>query len=73
MVVNVNKFQVRPYTYKELTEVYGISRKTLMSWLRPHKERIGTKTGRYFTVKQVDIIFQHIGFPSSISDDPKEY
>lgn len=72
-MVKVNECQVRPYTLKELTQLYGVTKPTLASWLKPYKERIGEKTGRYFTVKQVDTIFQLIGFPKSVSDEPKDY
>jgi hypothetical protein len=72
-MVNVNDCQVRPYTLKELTRLYGVTKPTLVSWLKPLQTAIGLKTGRYYTVKQIDIIFQHIGFPKNISDEPKEY
>ena len=65
--------QVRPYTYKELTELYGVSKKTLQTWLRPFKEQVGEKRGRYFTVIQIDVIFKNLGFPKNLKDDLKEY
>lgn len=65
--------QVRPYTYKELTELYGVSKKTLQTWLRPFKDQVGEKRGRYFTVIQIDVIFKNLGFPKNLKDDLKEY
>ena len=67
-VIDVKDYQVRPYTYKELTQLYGVSKKTLLRWLRPFKEEIGEKTGRYYTTKQVDTIFQRVGFPKNLPD-----
>lgn len=72
-MVKVNECQVRPYTLKELTQLYGVTKPTLISWLKQHQERIGQKTGRYYTVKQIDMIFQLIGFPTFVSDEPKDY
>jgi hypothetical protein len=53
----------RPYTYKELMQIYGVSRRTMMNWLKPYKEEIGDKRGRYLTIIQVGIIFGIIGEP----------
>ena len=66
IVVNVAECQVRPYTYKELTQLYGVSKRTLQNWLKPFKVEIGEKPGRYFTVKQMDMIFKKLGFPKNL-------
>ncbi|HTM65639.1 MAG TPA: hypothetical protein VL093_04920 [Flavipsychrobacter sp.] len=55
--------EVRPYTYKELTLLYGISRRTLNTWLTEYKYEIGPKRGRYFNIAQVEIIFRWCGRP----------
>jgi hypothetical protein len=57
--------EVRPYTYKELTLMYGISRRTLNSWLDEYKYEIGPKRGRYFNIAQVQIIFRRCGRPGA--------
>ncbi|MBS1773407.1 MAG: hypothetical protein JST82_11165 [Bacteroidetes bacterium] len=72
-ITNLSQRQVRPYSYKELTQLYGVSKKTLLNWIQPFKEEIGEKRGRYFTVNQVDIIFRKLGFPKNLKDDLKEY
>lgn len=53
---------VKPYTKKELTQLYGISRKTLRRWLVKHDTLLGKNT-KIFNVKQIDFIFNHFGFP----------
>ena len=58
---------LKPYCYKELEMLYGISRKTLKTWLRPFWQDIGQKQGRYFTIKQVKVIFDKVGIPDSLS------
>ena len=57
------EIKIRPYTGKELAGLYGVSTRTLRSWLEPHKDSIGIRTSKVFTVKQVKIIFEKIGEP----------
>lgn len=54
---------VKPYTITELAALYGMSIKTIKTWLKPHAETIGVRRGRYFTTLQVRIIFEKIGEP----------
>jgi len=57
---------VKPYTKKELAALYGISTKTIIRWMEPIKEEVGEKRGRYYTVNQVERIFEEIGLPRVI-------
>ncbi len=59
----LNETTVRPCTSKELAAGYGVSTKTLRTWLLPHLQAIGTKQGRYFTALQIRIIHELIGVP----------
>jgi hypothetical protein len=54
---------VKPYTVKELAGLYGVSPKTLRTWLLPHKEVIGERVSRYFTALQIQLIFDRLGLP----------
>lgn len=54
---------VRPYTVKELAELYCVTPHTIRAWLKPHRLRIGPRIGYFYTVKQVLIIFECIGPP----------
>ena len=54
---------LKPYNIKELAELYGMSKKTIRTWLRPHAQEIGPRQGRYYTILQVKIIFEKIGMP----------
>ncbi len=51
------------YCKKDLMRFYGISYKTLMSWLRPIASEIGPVKGRYFTTAQMKVIFEELGYP----------
>lgn len=54
---------IKPYTSKEIAGLYGVSPKTLRTWLQPHKQVIGEKVSRYYTALQVRIIFERLGTP----------
>lgn len=62
----LNIAEVRPYTTKELCNIYKISDKTLHKWLQPFRKKMGIKRGRYYTVAQVGIIFTRLGIPFTI-------
>lgn len=59
---------VRPYSYGELVILYGVSQRTLKNWLMPFMKEIGEKRGRYFTVRQIEIIFVRLGFPRNMTE-----
>jgi transposase len=54
---------IKPCTITELAEMYGISVKTLRTWLKPHQDVIGKRVGWYYTTLQVRIIFERLGYP----------
>lgn len=53
----------KPYTTKQLADLYGVSLKTLRKWLKPYREEIGQRNGHFYTCKQVETIFNSIGLP----------
>jgi hypothetical protein len=55
---------VKSYTKKELAEMYGWSRGTLREYVRPFSNQLNLVKGRrYYTSKQVEQIFFHLGHP----------
>lgn len=54
---------VKPATTKELAILYGVSPKTLRTWLQPHRLKIGERKSRYYTARQVRIIWDVLGEP----------
>ncbi len=65
---SVAVFTIRPYSKKELTAMYAISKKTMTRWLKPHLPKIGKREGRYYTVRQVTVIFEALGLPDCFSE-----
>ena len=62
-IIPSNEVRVKPYSIKELCNMYGVCTKTFNNWLVPHKEEVGLKRGRYFTIKQIHLIFEKLGAP----------
>jgi hypothetical protein len=60
---------LKPYTLKELSQLYGMDWRTLKTWLEPFQKEIGQKRGRYYQIPQVRIIFQKLDLPSMIDVD----
>jgi transposase len=61
-------FSIRPYSKKELTSMYAVSKKTMTRWLKPHLIKIGQREGRYYNVKQIQIIFEILGLPDCLDN-----
>lgn len=55
--------EVKPYSMKQLCEIYQISDKTMRKWLQPFAEQIGKRQGHIYNVAQVAIIFTNLGIP----------
>ena len=61
-----NEFMVKPYSKLELSKLYGVSVKTLSTWMKPFAAQIGPKAGRFYTVKQIEFLFEYLGLPYSL-------
>jgi len=62
------KVEVRPYSLKELCRLYNLSYKTMNTCIAPLVQELGRKKGRFYNVKQVELIFIHMGIPYSIHE-----
>lgn len=54
---------IRPCFHKELAAAYGVSTKVLRTWLKPYLHEIGKRNGYYYSLEQLFIIFEKIGYP----------
>jgi len=61
--------KIIPFSTKDLSGIYGVSNKTFLNWIKPFAEEIGERRGRYFSVIQVQIIFNKLGIPFIITED----
>jgi hypothetical protein len=60
---NQNIFVLRPYTHKELAQLYNVSWLTFQRWMKKAEEQIGKKSGHFYHINQVLIIFKMFGIP----------
>ena len=60
-------FQFRPYTKKELRGMYGVSKHVFNKLIAPFVNEIGIITGKFLTVKQVEVVVEKIGIPKTIN------
>ena len=54
---------VKPYSLKELAGLYHVSKNTFKKWLEPVRTEIGKREGYYYSIRQVEVIFRHLGVP----------
>lgn len=59
---------VKPYTMKELCDIYQVSDKTMRKWLEPFAEQIGKRQGHIYNVAQVTKIFINLGVPGILEN-----
>jgi hypothetical protein len=61
-----NTIQLKPYSIGELAKLYSVCDRTMKKWINPFEHTIGEKNGRYYSIRQVKIIFDKLGLPSEI-------
>ena len=62
-----NQIQLKAYSKKEVAELYEISTKSLKTWLTPFENEIGPRVGRFYSPKQMSIIFEKLGIPGVVN------
>lgn len=72
MDISNNKLELKPYSKRELAQIYGISVKCLNNWIDKFKADVGDICGRYYNVNQVKVIFAKLGLPGTIGEPPQE-
>lgn len=59
---------IKIYSTKELASMYEVCPRTFNKWIAVHKNKIGKKTGRFYSLIQIQTIFETLGLPKSIVD-----
>lgn len=62
-MVEPDYIMVKPYMLKELAHMYKVCERTFRKWLKPFEAEIGQRRGNYYTIPQVEMIFEKIGLP----------
>jgi myosin heavy subunit len=56
---------IKAYNTQQLASLYDVSCKTMRKWLTKFKAQLdGEQLGRRWNLKQVQIIFNHLGHPT---------
>lgn len=66
---NPIRAELRPYSKKELANLYKVTTHCLTTMLEPFQALIGKKRGWYYNVNQVKIIFASLGYPDDFLPD----
>jgi len=61
------KIKLRPYTVLDLAKMYEVSDKTMKKWIKPFEDEVGEKNGYFYSIAQVQTIFQKLGAPGELS------
>ena len=61
--VAVTTVPLKAYSKKELMHLYHIPEKTFRRWMGGIKDITGARNGRYYTIRQVELIFEYLGAP----------
>jgi hypothetical protein len=57
---------------KTFARIYGVTDKTFRKWIRPFKNEVGTRNGRFYNVNQINLIIAKLGNPFiSVTEIPK--
>jgi transposase len=60
--MNTSVIEIKPYSIRELAEMYGISVNTFKKWVKPYKSEIGLKIGHFYNARQVEFILGKFGY-----------
>ncbi len=55
--------RLKAYSKTEVADLYEISTKTLKTWLTPLEKELGPRIGRFYSPRQIEIIFKEYGIP----------
>jgi len=68
-VVKSGEFDLRPCTPADLCKMYGVTRKTILRWLKPFAKEIGQRYGHFYNIAQVEKIVKILGVPGRMLED----
>ncbi len=54
---------IKPYSHKEIVDMYEITNLIFIAWIAQHKEQLGEIVGKRYTIRQVELMFEKLGRP----------
>lgn len=61
--METSKLEIKPYSIKEMANIYHVGIRTFKTWLKSFSSEIGSKRGWYYTTNQVLLIIEKLGLP----------
>ncbi len=68
MSITSNRIEIKPYSLTELSQIYGVTNRTMKNWIARHDAAVGEKIGRLYTALQIKIIFEKLGLPGKAEE-----
>ncbi len=68
MSITSNRIEIKPYSLTELSQIYGVTNRTMKNWITRHDAAVGEKIGRLYTALQIKIIFEKLGLPGKAEE-----
>lgn len=58
--------QIKPYTGKELSVLFNMSKRTFNRNIKGIREQLGIRIGHYWNIHQIELIIAHMGRPYQV-------
>lgn len=60
---NIGKVEIKPLSIGEISQIYGVDRRTMHMWIQPFRKELGERHGRFYSIPQVKQIVEKLGIP----------
>lgn len=61
------RIRIHPMGLSELASIYNVHRHTMRKWIKKISDKVGKREGKLYSVAQLTIIFEKLGFPYYIN------
>jgi hypothetical protein len=58
---------IKPYRLKDLAAIFDINTQTLKRWMSHHPHELSRKTGKFYSIKQVEFMITQFGLPKKLT------
>ena len=59
-------------TFKDICRLYNRSYKVMRTHIAPIEHRVGKPSGRYYSIRQLEIIIKCLGCPRTLRNPPSD-
>lgn len=64
----ITALELKPYTLKELCQIYHLEEKVLRLNIKPIQQKLGKRIGQKYHIEQVIQILEHLELPAPFED-----